>query len=158
MLTCIVGWVGSMRCRRSSRRMISTPRSKRPWPSNIRPISCISGANGRLDRRKTMPYKQRTTGNAFQHCPHAQVAQLVEQRTENPRVGGSIPPLGTTFFKNLFFGRNSPASVHLIGVLALIGSTVLAPRVRNTSLSSTMKMAPFGASHQSPGLDTKAAQ
>src|SRR3954454_25121855 len=29
-------------------------------------------------------------------CPDAQVAQLVEQRTENPRVGGSIPPLGTT--------------------------------------------------------------
>jgi hypothetical protein len=26
----------------------------------------------------------------------AQVAQLVEQRTENPRVGGSIPSLGTT--------------------------------------------------------------
>ncbi len=29
--------------------------------------------------------------------PVAQVAQLVEQRTENPRVGGSIPSLGTTF-------------------------------------------------------------
>ena len=28
----------------------------------------------------------------------AQVAQLVEQRTENPRVGGSNPPLGTIFF------------------------------------------------------------
>jgi hypothetical protein len=27
--------------------------------------------------------------------PDAQVAQLVEQRTENPRVGGSNPPLGT---------------------------------------------------------------
>ncbi len=27
--------------------------------------------------------------------PQAQVAQSVEQRTENPRVGGSIPPLGT---------------------------------------------------------------
>ena len=26
----------------------------------------------------------------------AQIAQSVEQRTENPRVGGSIPPLGTT--------------------------------------------------------------
>src|SRR6202453_3174866 len=26
----------------------------------------------------------------------AQVAQSVEQRTENPRVGGSIPPLGTS--------------------------------------------------------------
>src|SRR2546423_12013683 len=28
--------------------------------------------------------------------PPAQVAQLVEQRTENPRVAGSIPALGTT--------------------------------------------------------------
>ena len=26
----------------------------------------------------------------------AQIAQSVEQRTENPCVGGSIPPLGTT--------------------------------------------------------------
>ena len=32
--------------------------------------------------------------NAF---GQAQVAQLVEQRIENPRVGGSNPPLGTTF-------------------------------------------------------------
>ena len=29
-------------------------------------------------------------------CRAAQVAQSVEQRTENPRVDGSIPPLGTT--------------------------------------------------------------
>jgi hypothetical protein len=28
-------------------------------------------------------------------CTSAQVAQSVEQRTENPRVDGSIPPLGT---------------------------------------------------------------
>jgi hypothetical protein len=28
--------------------------------------------------------------------PDGQVAQLVEQRTENPCVGGSIPPLATT--------------------------------------------------------------
>ena len=27
----------------------------------------------------------------------AQIAQLVEQRTENPRVTGSIPVLGTVF-------------------------------------------------------------
>jgi hypothetical protein len=33
--------------------------------------------------------------------PDAQVAQSVEQRTENPRVGGSIPPLGTISFKRL---------------------------------------------------------
>ena len=30
---------------------------------------------------------------------YAQVAQLVEQRIENPRVAGSIPALGTTSFK-----------------------------------------------------------
>jgi hypothetical protein len=30
-----------------------------------------------------------------------QVAQLVEQGTENPRVGGSIPPLATTIWKIL---------------------------------------------------------
>ena len=30
------------------------------------------------------------------HIPKdAQIAQLVEQRTENPRVAGSIPALGT---------------------------------------------------------------
>ncbi len=28
---------------------------------------------------------------------HGQVAQSVEQWTENPRVGGSIPPLATIF-------------------------------------------------------------
>ena len=32
------------------------------------------------------------------HClQDAQLAQLVEQRTENPRVSGSIPELGTNF-------------------------------------------------------------
>ena len=29
---------------------------------------------------------------------YAQIAQLVEQGTENPRVLGSIPSLGTIFF------------------------------------------------------------
>ena len=33
----------------------------------------------------------------------AQVAQLVEQRTENPRVGGSNPPLGTILFNGLVY-------------------------------------------------------
>ena len=32
---------------------------------------------------------------------YAQIAQSVEQGTENPRVGGSIPPLGTRFSKLL---------------------------------------------------------
>ena len=35
-------------------------------------------------------------GLSYKRAARAQVAQLVEQRTENPCVGGSIPPLGTT--------------------------------------------------------------
>ena len=40
---------------------------------------------------------------------YAQIAQLVEQRTENPCVGGSIPPLGTILTeKNIEIIRESP--------------------------------------------------
>ncbi len=35
----------------------------------------------------------------------AQIAQSVEQKTENLRVGGSIPPLGTTYRNNVPRGR-----------------------------------------------------
>ncbi len=34
-------------------------------------------------------------GHMIQRIDTARVAQLVEQRTENPRVGGSNPPPGT---------------------------------------------------------------
>ena len=34
-------------------------------------------------------------GSAIMRALFGQVAQLVEQRIENPRVGGSIPPLAT---------------------------------------------------------------
>jgi hypothetical protein len=38
-----------------------------------------------------------------------QVAQLVEQRIENPRVGGSIPPLATKKFNGLHaFAHGKP--------------------------------------------------
>ena len=37
-----------------------------------------------------------------QQPKYAQVAQSVEQGTENPRVGGSIPPLGTINISQLF--------------------------------------------------------
>ena len=37
------------------------------------------------------------TGLAALAVACAQVAQLVEQWTENPRVGGSSPPLGTIY-------------------------------------------------------------
>ena len=54
------------------------------------------------------------------HCPfpHGSVAQLVEQRTENPRVGGSIPSRATIFlFMATDIGRRSPWRV-LRGPLA----------------------------------------
>src|SRR5229473_2009787 len=51
-----------------------------------------------LDSRRAHIYKPAVSG--------AQVAQLVEQRTENPCVGGSTPPLGTTLFAKY---RNKPA-------------------------------------------------
>ena len=34
----------------------------------------------------------------FRELINAQIAQLVEQRTENPRVAGSIPALGIFYF------------------------------------------------------------
>ena len=42
---------------------------------------------------------------------HAQIAQLVEQRTENPRVAGSIPALGIYFLP--FYGVLAQSVEHL---------------------------------------------
>ena len=42
---------------------------------------------------------------------HAEIAQLVEQRTENPRVVGSIPTGGTIFHSRLWNRRNSLPTV-----------------------------------------------
>jgi hypothetical protein len=49
------------------------------WPEDI-DFDVDSGCNSRL---------------AVSSFRHGQVAQSVEQRIENPRVGGSIPPLAT---------------------------------------------------------------
>jgi hypothetical protein len=53
--------------------------------------------SGQLPRIFLQSGPRRATANKNCHAtPDAQVAQLVEQGTENPRVGGSIPSLGTT--------------------------------------------------------------
>ena len=50
-----------------------------------------------LDSPALLTYHPRTKRvPAALKCLGAQIAQLVEQRIENPRVGGSIPSLGTT--------------------------------------------------------------
>ena len=51
-----------------------------------------------VPRDESKPSKEKLAGMTIKHITvrsNAQVAQSVEQRTENPRVGGSIPPLGT---------------------------------------------------------------
>ena len=50
----------------------------------------------------------------------AQVAQLVEQRTENPRVGGSIPPLGTPvnyLYKSIYYEDNGRVGAAVASML-----------------------------------------
>ena len=53
---------------------------------------------------------------------YAQVAQLVEQWTENPRVGGSNPPLGTIYSPNRIDTKRGVAqTAHHAFPLALTG-------------------------------------
>ena len=51
-----------------------------------------------------MPYKHEVVGSSptapTKRFKGGEVAQLVEQWTENPRVDGSIPSLATSFFLN----------------------------------------------------------
>jgi hypothetical protein len=54
-----------------------------------------------MDSLASITYKARPFDPHGEFQTNAQVAQLVEQRTENPRVGGSIPPLGTSYFNDL---------------------------------------------------------
>ena len=68
------------------------------------PNPAYKQAPGWLDRTRPIAYKpgrchpnfNRLVSSSGARTAKAQVAQLVEQRTENPRVGGSNPPLGTT--------------------------------------------------------------
>ena len=53
------------------------------------------------DKKNPRNFWGYATSEAFYLPNCGQVAQSVEQRTENPRVGGSIPPL-PTFFPPLF--------------------------------------------------------
>lgn len=53
--------------------------------------------------------------------PVAQIAQSVEQGIENPRVGGSIPSLGTTFsFQVVFTSRESNQKTRLVRVFCCL--------------------------------------
>jgi hypothetical protein len=49
--------------------------------------------------KKSAQMVARSKGKWLNMLHLAQIAQSVEQGIENPRVGGSIPPLGTIFLK-----------------------------------------------------------
>ncbi len=52
----------------------------------------------------------------------AQIAQLVEQRTENPRVVGSIPTLGIS--QVWFNGRTSAFQAEYVGSIPITCSSL----------------------------------
>ncbi len=72
---------------------------------------CPSGGIGRRTGLKILRGNTRTgsipVSGSFKIIYYAQIAQLVEQRTENPRVTGSIPVLGT-IMREWLSGRASP--------------------------------------------------
>jgi hypothetical protein len=61
-------------------------------------VLCPSGGTGRRTGLKILRGNTRTgsipVSGTFFDIWYAQIAQSVEQRTENPRVAGSIPALG----------------------------------------------------------------
>jgi hypothetical protein len=67
----------------------------------------LPGANGKRGACPTITLLH--SGNPKARCKidvvHGWVAQLAEQRTENPRVGGSIPP-PAIFLQRGFYCRN----------------------------------------------------
>src|SRR5690606_21767156 len=78
------------------------PRSL-PAPSRLLRVRALQEPAPRATARSKAirrPFAQSITREKHAQ-PDGQVAQLVEQRTENPRVGGSIPPLATILNQRL---------------------------------------------------------
>src|ERR1700741_4653672 len=69
----------------------------------LRVVASVRRPSIRQIPRKSQGWTLRTASRSLViRSPNGgQVAQLVEQRTENPRVGGSIPPLATILPKSI---------------------------------------------------------
>jgi hypothetical protein len=74
------------------------------------------------------------------HGPDARIAQLVEQRIENPRVGGSNPPPGTTSSSRLYPAKTchlAPLRWVLVPGCAILGGGTQYPDHRSLSVPCT---------------------
>ena len=65
--------------------------------SRLRQVLDLPGELARQGVSNVPLASRRAISYTPRHPTRAQVAQLVEQRIENPRVTGSIPVLGTIF-------------------------------------------------------------
>ena len=84
--------------------------------------------------------------------PNGQVAQLVEQGTENPRVGGSIPSLATFFLPLVLAGISGLSGCSSDQCYALCGTTANAVGGCLDEWGVTWEY--FGASKQKEWGDT----
>ncbi len=71
-------------------------------------------------------------------CRHGNVAQVVEQRTENPCVGGSTPSIATHLFFSFLF-RLSPIKGALF-VLATLTASCVWPSEKNGASTSAVRI------------------
>ena len=76
----------------------------------------------RVVRARVEPHPSRQSRSKLTNHQSASVAQLVEQRTENPRVVGSIPTGGTTYADLAHLVERHLAKVEVAGSSPVIRS------------------------------------
>ena len=85
--------------------------------------------------------------------PFASVAQLVEQGTENPRVGGSIPPGGTKYADVAHLVERHLAKVEVASSSLVIRSRVTRLRKQSgfalSELAASAAVGPADCAHRS---------
>ena len=87
-----------------------------------------TGVMRRRTRADTVDFASRERQAARPFRSFAQVAQSVEQGTENPRVGGSIPSLGTGFAgEDVVFDRRRASA--LLNLWWVLGRSSVSTRV-----------------------------
>ena len=116
-----------------------------PVVQSVSTPACHAGGR----RFESVRGRHKASVQSFGSARHASVAQLVEQRTENPRVVGSIPTGGTTVpIGNRNAGVAHPVERHLAKVEVASSSLVTRSRkkkdIQSDVLLFSMKFALAG--------------